>query len=123
MSIVKDQTPRPSRKLFGLGIGPEKLRLRLAAGEKLRLIDLRSIPARERDGHIPGSSFIPLADLRRRLAAAPEPEQPLVLICNHGIRSRLAALLAPATAPVYSLQGGIKAWKKRGFELIGAAGS
>lgn len=54
---------------------------------------------------------VPMHELPGRLAELPR-DRDLVVVCHHGVRSRLAAtyLARAGFAPVWSLAGGIAAW-------------
>jgi adenylyltransferase/sulfurtransferase len=72
-------------------ISAQDLKRRLAAGEKLTVVDVR-----ERDefvqGHIPDAVFIPRGYLELQIEQhQPEREQPVVVYCAGGVRSALAA--------------------------------
>ena len=70
-----------------------------AAANGALIIDIRSATDRERDGVIPGSLHIPRTVLEWRLAPdspwrspyAPDPAQGVLLLCDHGYSSSLAA--------------------------------
>lgn len=66
---------------------------------------------------LPKALHVPMPLLPLRMGELPD-EQPLVLICHHGVRSYQSALylLNAGFEQVYSLQGGIDAWA----ELIDA---
>src|SRR5215471_307617 len=63
------------------------------------VVDIRSELSRERDGIVPGSLHIPRTVLEWRVApgsawrnpAIAEPDQRLIVICDHGYSSLLAA--------------------------------
>ena len=69
-----------------------------AAANGALIIDIRSATDRERDGVIPGSLHIPRTVLEWRLAPdspwrspyAPELDQEILLLCDHGYSSSLA---------------------------------
>jgi rhodanese-related sulfurtransferase len=60
--------------------------------------------------HIEGSINIPLTDLALNLSKIPDNE--IVVICHHGIRSFHAAmfLLKEEYGRCYNLKGGVDAW-------------
>ena len=63
---------------------------------------------------IEGSQLIPMGQLPRKLAEL-DPEQETVVICHHGIRSRIVAayLLQQGLTRVVNLRGGLNAWSLR----------
>lgn len=61
--------------------------------------------------HIDGARHLPMGRIPGNLASI-DPEQPLVCICHHGVRSRQVALFLEhhGCSSVYNLTGGIAAW-------------
>jgi len=90
-------------------ISSELLRRRLARGP-LTLIDVRPEAEWRRDG-IPGSINIPLQHLRERIAEV--PDGPVVVYCQTGERSSIAASLLEHTGRmnVVTLVGGLASWR------------
>ena len=97
-----------------------------AAREGAQLIDIRSHAQRERDGALPGATFIPRNVLEWRLDPASAQCDPdlarrnvrLILICDEGYQSSLAA----ATLRLFGLDatdviGGFQAWRAAGFPV------
>lgn len=78
---------------------------------EVQLLDVRQ-PREYEAGHIPGARLIPLKELPERLAEL-TPEQPVLVYCAVGGRSRAAAqfLSGQGFGEVYNLAGGIKAWQ------------
>ena len=112
--IVEDQD------LAAAELEPVEAR-RLIEGGQVQIIDVRDPWEYERD-HIPGARLVPLAQLGARLEEI-DPERPLLMVCEVGERSRLAAeFLHEAGFPaVYNLKGGMIAW--RNYRLPVEAGS
>ncbi|MXY11416.1 MAG: hypothetical protein F4033_15465 [Acidimicrobiaceae bacterium] len=91
----------------------------------LVVIDIRDRDDRERTGMIPGSASIPLIVLEWRChpsASYSHPavesfDQPLVVVCNEGYTSSLAAasLRRLGFSDVSDLEGGIEAWSAAGL--------
>ena len=54
---------------------------------------------------------VPMHELPRRLEELPRGRD-LVVVCHHGVRSRMAAhfLAGRGFAPVWNLTGGVEAW-------------
>jgi hydroxyacylglutathione hydrolase len=92
-------------------ITPRELRERVARGDGLTVMDVRSL--REwQDGHIDGATHVPVGDLGKR--AADVPRDPAVAtICEGGYRSTLAAsLLSRAgVGTVFNVTGGMTAYR------------
>lgn len=84
------------------------------------LLDVRE-PGEYEAGHAPGSTLIPLAQLKDRLQEIRAYEsRPVVVICHSGRRSAQAAeILGQAGfARVYSVQGGMTAWKAAALPVV-----
>ena len=100
-----------------------------AAGGAL-IVDIRSSDARRRDGVVPGSLHIPRTVLEWRVAPdsasrSPHiggPEQRLVLLCDHGYSTVLAAavLVDLGFATAGDVIGGFVAWKNAGLPVVEA---
>jgi len=62
---------------------------------------------------LPAARLLPLRHLLEGLAEL-DPEQPTVVVCHHGIRSRHAArvLERQGFRAVYNLTGGLDAWAR-----------
>ena len=90
------------------------------------MIDIRSDSARECDGVVPGAVHVPRTVLEWRLDPSSEwrnphvaPDGPLVLLCDHGWSSSLAAhvLVQLGFAEVADVIGGFEAWSKAGLPV------
>ena len=88
------------------------------AGGDALLIDVRE-PDEWRQGHAPGATSIPLAQLSARLATLPR-DRDILLICRSGNRSSVAQdLLARAGFErTINVQGGMIAWQRHGLPVI-----
>jgi glyoxylase-like metal-dependent hydrolase (beta-lactamase superfamily II)/rhodanese-related sulfurtransferase len=82
----------------------------LLAEDAVVLVDIRN-PGEVEMGRIPGSTNIPLAQLRNRLDMLPT-DRPIVVHCAGGWRSSVAASLLRAQGfdDVWDLEGGYNAW-------------
>lgn len=91
------------------------------------LVDIRPPDQRERDGELPGARVIPRNVLEWRLDPCCEHRDPVlaragsrvILICNEGYQSSLAA----ATLKGFGIDaadviGGVQSWRRDGLELI-----
>ncbi len=95
------------------------------------LIDIRADADRERDGIVPGSLHIPRTVLEWRVATDSSWRNPsvggldrqLVLICDHGFSSSLAAatLVELGFARAGDVVGGFEAWREAGLPTIECA--
>jgi sulfur-carrier protein adenylyltransferase/sulfurtransferase len=96
------------------------LQRRLKSGEPLVVIDVRD-PDEHRDGHIEGSTNISRGFLEFRVGTvAPDPSTPVVLYCQTGLRSVLAAkaLKDLGYQTVINLQGGYQKWAQSGLPTV-----
>ena len=85
----------------------------LVAADSVCVLDVRS-PGEYRDlGHIPGSLLLPVDLVASGAATLPRDGKPLLVCCEHGVRSAFAAgLLARAGFPdVRNLSGGMSVWR------------
>ncbi len=86
--------------------------------ERMAQGDVSVIDVRDRyewnDGHVPGARHIPLGTLPGRMAEL--PAGPLVMQCQTGSRSAIAAslLAAHGHSDVWNLEGGLVAWRQAG---------
>jgi molybdopterin/thiamine biosynthesis adenylyltransferase/rhodanese-related sulfurtransferase len=100
--------------------GPADLQRRLAAGEPVTVIDVRD-PDEFRDGHIEVASNISRGFLEFRVGSAvTDPATPIVLYCQTGLRSMLAAkaLHELGYQNVVNLQGGFQKWAQSGLPTV-----
>ncbi len=88
----------------------KEIDLRLSNGEAFVLLDVRE-PAERAFCSIEGSKHIPMGDIPARIAEF-EPNEEIVVVCHHGVRSFQVAsyLKANGFKNVYNLAGGIVAW-------------
>jgi rhodanese-related sulfurtransferase/rubrerythrin len=79
--------------------------------DQFSIVDVRQ-PGEYQQGHLPGAKLIPLDDLPDQLEKLDPGKQTLVY-CTAGVRSRAGAaiLMRAGFSEVYSMQGGIRAWK------------
>ncbi len=100
--------------------GPADLQRRMTSGERVVVIDVRD-PDEFRDGHIEGSANISRGFLEFRIGTAvTDPATPIVLYCQTGLRSVLAAkaLRELGYATVINLQGGYQKWVQSGLPVV-----
>lgn len=90
-------------------ITPEEVQMKLEAGEKLHIIDVRE-PIEVKTGHIPGSKNIPLSLLEYRMHEL-DKNTPYTIVCHSGGRSLQAtAFLQYHGYDVTNMVGGMLAW-------------
>jgi len=108
-------------------IAPEALHARLAAGEGVVLLDLRSA-GDFATAHIPGARWMSRGRLELRIEQeAPDKNTEVLLYCRTGAESTLSTptLKALGYYKVAVVDGGFAAWKKAGFPTeqgLGAQG-
>lgn len=94
------------------------------------IIDIRPESDRLREGEIPGAVTVERIVLEWRLDPAGahrleglRPDQPVVLVCNEGYASSLAAAQARLLGlrDATDLEGGFRAWKAAGLPFVGGA--
>lgn len=101
---------------------PHEVHAAVEAGAML--IDVRSADARERDGVIPGAVHVPRTVLEWRADLASEWRNPtldgarLILVCDHGYASALAAAtLVELGRDAGDVVGGFEAWSAAGLPV------
>ena len=98
-------------------IEPAKLQEIMARqGDAPLLIDLRENETYEK-GHIAGALLVPFDDFMHKVLVEESynKEQAMILICDHGLKSKVAADILgedEGFASVLSLRGGMEAWEK-----------
>ena len=100
--------------------GPADVQRRLEAGEPVVLIDVRD-PDEYREGFIEPATNISRGFLEFRVGGvAKEPDTPIVLYCQTGLRSMLAAraLSELGYTNVTNLQGGFQKWAQTGYPVV-----
>jgi len=103
---------------------------RAAAVEGALIVDIRDDGARERDGIVPGSLHVPRTVLEWRFEPggrwsnpSVEPDRWIVVLCEHGYSSTLAAasLVDLGYSRVADVRGGFEAWSAAGLPVARAA--
>jgi molybdopterin/thiamine biosynthesis adenylyltransferase/rhodanese-related sulfurtransferase len=100
--------------------GPADLQRRIEAGEPVSIIDVRD-PDEYRDGHIEPATNISRGFLEFRIGSAvPDPKSTVVLYCQSGMRSVLAAKALKDLGywNVINLQGGYQKWAQSGLPVV-----
>jgi rhodanese-related sulfurtransferase len=99
-----------------------------AIGRGAILVDIRAADSRDRDGVVPGSLHIPRTVLEWRLDPgdetwrnphAPGPRDEVILICDHGYSTVLAAatLADLGLTRAGDVVGGFAAWRSAGLPV------
>lgn len=97
-----------------------ELQSRLAAGEDILVLDIRS-DAEVAQGVLPNSQHMAMHMIPLRMADLPK-DRDIVLYCRSGARSYHACnfLSQQGVGNVLNLRGGIIAWARQGFEIAAA---
>ncbi|HEX9188583.1 MAG TPA: rhodanese-like domain-containing protein [Vicinamibacteria bacterium] len=96
--------PRPLQD-----VSPDEAELLIATGAVV--LDVRTPREHEELGHIPGAVLLPVELVSAAPAVLPWDGRPVVVVCEHGVRSRqAAALLAEAGLPALNMAGGMCRW-------------
>jgi len=95
-------------------ITPEDVKDKLDAGEEFTLVDVRE-PWEFETAHIDGAKLMPMGDVPARAHQELDPEDHIVVICHHGVRSMnvTAWLRQQGFEKAQSMRGGIDAWSRR----------
>lgn len=103
-------------------VPPQEVAAMLRADGAARpvVIDLRE-PNEWNLGHLPGALHVPRGRLESQIEARVRRDQPVVLYCQGGSRSALAAdtLRQMGYARVVSMAGGFRDWAVSGGEVEG----
>ena len=90
---------------------------KMQARGSAQLIDICS-PTEYASGHVPGAINIPMEQIGAHIADL-RIGAPVVLICKSGQRAAAAAQLLEASRPdVLVLDGGTRAWKESGGQIV-----
>lgn len=113
-----------------LGHRPSPAEVASAQATGALVVDIRPVEQRLRDGEIPGAVFIERNVFEWRLDPSshwrhPEvtsTDRPLILVCNEGYQSSLAAAVALDLGwmSATDLDGGFQAWRAAGLPVTGA---
>jgi len=95
-------------------ITPEEVKRKLDQSEEFTLLDVRE-PWEFETASISGAKLLPMGDVPSRAHQELDPEDHIVVICHHGVRSLnvTAWLRQQGFEQAQSMQGGIDAWSRR----------
>ena len=95
-------------------ITPEEVKMKLDKGKEFTLLDVRE-PWEFETAHILGVKLLPMGDVPSRAHQELDPEDHIVVVCHHGVRSMdvTAWLRQQGFEKAQSMRGGIDAWSRR----------
>jgi rhodanese-related sulfurtransferase len=98
---------------MGYEIGPEAVKVKLDASEPFTLLDVREPWEFER-AWIDGAKLMPMGDVPLRAHQELDPEDLIVVVCHHGVRSMNVTvwLRQQGFEKAQSMRGGIDAWAR-----------
>ncbi len=94
-------------------ITTEEVKSKLDNGETFTLLDVRE-PWEFETASMPGAKLIPMGDVPARAHQELDPEDHIVVVCHHGVRSMnvTAWLRQQGFDRAQSMRGGIDAWSR-----------
>ena len=95
-------------------ITPKDVKARLDQHQPFTLVDVRE-PWEFEAAHIEGARLIPMGDVPSRAHQELDPEEHIVVICHHGVRSMnvTAWLRQQGFEKAQSMRGGIDSWSRQ----------
>jgi len=95
-------------------ITPEQVKAKLDSAESFTLLDVRE-PWEFETVHMAGAKLVPMGDVPSRAHQELDPEDHIVVVCHHGVRSMnvTAWLRQQGFEKAQSMRGGIDAWSRR----------
>ena len=95
-------------------ITPEDVKAKLDAGEQFTLLDVRE-PWEFEVSHITGAKQMPMGDVPSRAHQELDPDEPIVVVCHHGVRSLNVTnwLRQQGFENAQSMRGGIDALSRQ----------
>ncbi len=94
-------------------ITPVEVKMKIDQGDKFTLLDVRELWEFE-TASIDGAKLISMGDIPSRANQELDPEDHIVVICHHGVRSMnvTAWLRQQGFEKTQSMRGGIDAWSR-----------
>jgi rhodanese-related sulfurtransferase len=95
-------------------ITPEEVKTKVDARDRFTLLDVRE-PWEFETANISGAKLMPMGEVPARAHQELDPEDHIVVVCHHGIRSMNVTvwLRQQGFERVQSMRGGIDAWSRR----------
>jgi rhodanese-related sulfurtransferase len=93
---------------------PEEVKAKLDHGDEFTLIDVRE-PWEFETSRIASAKLMPMGDVPARAHQELDPEDHIVVICHHGVRSMnvTAWMRQQGFEKAQSMRGGIDAWSRQ----------
>lgn len=100
-------------KFLDFEITPEQVKILVDQGEDFTLLDVRE-PWEFDLSKITGAKLIPIGDIPSRAHQELDPDDHIVVVCHHGVRSMSVTnwLRQQGFDSAQSLRGGIDAWSR-----------
>ena len=97
-----------------LEISPEEVRQLRERQEEFTLLDVRE-PWEHQTARIEGAKLMPVGDVPARAHQELDPDEHIVVVCHHGVRSLNVAnwLRQQGFEQAQSMRGGIDQWARR----------
>ncbi len=95
-------------------INPDEVKRKIDSGEQFTLLDVRETWEFE-TAHLEGAKLLPMGDVPSRANQELDPDDHIVVICHHGVRSLnvTAWLRQQGFEKAQSMRGGIDAWSRQ----------
>jgi rhodanese-related sulfurtransferase len=95
-------------------ITPEEVKSKVDAAGTFTLLDVRE-PWEFETARIDSAKLMPMGDVPSRAHQELDPEEHIVVMCHHGVRSMKVTvwLRQQGFEKVQSMRGGINAWSRR----------
>ncbi len=92
---------------------PDELKRKLDAGEPVVVLDVRE-PWEVQTASLPSARHIPMGDIPARAHQELDPDDHIVVVCHHGVRSLNVTnwLRQQGFENVQSMRGGIDRWSR-----------
>jgi rhodanese-related sulfurtransferase len=94
-------------------ISPEEVKAKLERRDSFTLLDVRE-PWEFATARIGGARLMPMGEVPSRAHQELDPDEPIVVICHHGVRSMNVTvwLRQQGFENVQSMRGGIDTWSR-----------
>lgn len=95
-------------------ISPEDVKAKLDRQDSFTLLDVRE-PWEFETARIAGAKLIPVGDVPSRAHQELDPDETIIVVCHHGVRSMNVTLWLRQQGfeAAQSMRGGIDAWSRR----------